>query len=92
MVIADDSIMHNGDSPTMIKVGVCIDICFVTVSCPSCVTDCDVVIVFRSSMDSHALDAISTEAVGAGELGQNPRGLVLCIPGYRHNTARVVAS
>lgn len=43
-------------------------------------------------MDSHAFDAISTEAVRAGEFGQNPLRFVLLVTCYRYNTARVIAS
>lgn len=46
MVIADDSVVDDGDSPTVVKVGVRVNICFVAVSSPSRVADCNVVIMF----------------------------------------------
>jgi len=72
--------------------GVCIDICFIAVSRPPGVPDCDVVVVLGSSVDRHSLDTITAEAVRAGEFGSDPHGLVLFVTGDGDNTTRVVAT
>ena len=71
-IVADDTIVDEGNASSMIKMRVCIHVCFVAMCCPARVTNRDVVVVLGGSMDTNSLDAIATEAVGAGELRQHP--------------------
>ena len=92
MVVANDAVMDNSDSPSMVEMRMCINISLVTVSGPPCVSNAYVVIMLRSALDSHALDAITSEPIAASKLGEDPLRFVLLVTRDRDYTAGVITS
>ena len=76
----------------MVEMRMRIHISLVTVSGPPCVSNAYVVIMLRSALDSHALDAITTESIRASKLGEDPLWFVLLIPSDRDYATGVIAS
>lgn len=92
VVVSNNSIVDNSDSTAMIEVRMRINISFITVGGPTSMADCDVVIMFGGSLDTHTLDTISTKAIWTCKLGRAPLCLILFVMGDRYNTTGVVAS
>ena len=92
VVVADDAVVDDGDSATVIEVRMGIDVRLVTMSGPSRVPDRHVVIMLCRTLHRHALDAISTESVRTGKLSADPLGLVLLVLGNRDDSAGVIAA
>ena len=92
VVVANYAVVHNSDSPSMVEMRMRIHISFVTVSGPPCVSNAYVVIMLRSALYSHALDAISTEPIRASKLSEDPLWFVLLVTRDRDNTTGVIAS
>lgn len=92
VVVSNDAIVHDGDSSTMIEVWMSINVRLVTMCGPSSVPDSHVVIMLCSTLNRHALDAVTTESVGASKLSADPLGLILLVFGYRNDATGVVAA
>lgn len=92
VIVANDSVVNDCDSPTMVEMGVRIDICLVTVRGPPSMTDCHVMIMRLRSLNSHPLYAIAAEPVCRSELSRDPGWLTLFIISDRNDTAAVVAT
>ena len=69
-----------------------IDISLVSVSGPTRVSNSYIMIVFSSTLNRHALDAVAAESVGAGKFSQDPLRLVFFVTSNGHDTTRVVAA
>ena len=93
MVIADDAIVDQANAVFVIEVRVRINICLISMGCPPCVPDSDVVVVQVSTHYRDSFDAVAAKPVGAGEFCLDEHWLssfrVIC---NRYNTAAVVAA
>ena len=69
MIVFNEPVVNKRNSLSLIIVRVCIDIGLVTMCGPSCVPQPDVVLVSRSPLQLHPLDAVTTESVTRCELG-----------------------
>ena len=92
MVVANDSVMDNSDTPSMVEMRMGIHISFVAVSGPPCVSNAYVVIMLGSALYGHALDAISSEPIRASKLSQDPLWFVFLVTRDRDYTTGVIAS
>ena len=70
VIILNDTVVHYGNSTEPIKVRVCIFICLVSMSCPSCVPDSNMVVVASSPFELHTLYAVTTKTFGARKFGR----------------------
>ena len=84
--------MHYCDSTSVIEMGMCIDVSLVSVRRPSCMSNRNLMVMLGCTLHNHTLDAVATEAIRAGELGQDPLGLSLLILVDRGDTTGVIAS
>ena len=62
-VIVDYAIVNEGDSVLVIEVRMSVDVGLVAVSCPSCMSDADVLIVLTFAFLLKSLNAISTKSI-----------------------------
>ena len=92
VVVANDAVMDNSDSPSMVEMRMCINISLVTVSGPPCVSNAYVVIMLSSALNGHSFDAISTEPIRASKLSEDPLRFVFLVTRDRDYTAGVIAS
>ena len=92
MVVSNDSIVDDGDAASMVEVRMRIDIGLVTVSSPPSVPNSNVFIMLSRTLNSHALDAVASEAIRASKLGHRPLRLLLFIVVDGDNAAAVVAT
>ena len=76
----------------MVEMRMSIHISFVTMSGPPSVSNAYVVIMLRSALDSHALDAISAEPIAASKLGEDPLRFVFLVTRDRDYATGVIAS
>ena len=68
MIIPNYSIVHESDPIAMVKVRMRIHICFIAMSCPSCVPDSYLVVVKWCTFHTDTFDAVTAKAVGRGKL------------------------
>ena len=92
VVILDDPIVHYCSPLKSIKVRMCVDICLVAMSCPSSVSDGDIVVVAGCTLDGHPLDAVTAEPLCASELGGLEHRLIGLVVCNGDNSAGVVAT
>ena len=92
VVVANDSVVHDCDAPAMIEMWMRINVRLVSMGRPASMSDGDIVVVLRCTLHGHALDAVATESVRAGELSAYPDGFVLFILGNRDNSTGVISA
>ena len=79
VIILNDTVVHYGNSTQPIKVWVCIFICLVSVSCPSCVPDSNMVVVASCPFKLHTLYAITAKTFGTRKFSRFEHGFIIGI-------------
>ena len=61
VIVTNNAIMHEGDAAAMIEMWMSIEVGLVTMGCPSCMADSDIMVMPGGALHAHTLDAVTAE-------------------------------
>ena len=61
VIVTNNAVVDERDAAAMIEMWVSIKICLVTMGCPSCMANSDIMVMPGGALHTHTLDAVTAE-------------------------------